>query len=100
MSENSFPTTVLRKLSEVMAFPKSPSSESIIRQAKSIVAAQPHFRGTAYPLQFHAYDRVLVITGRVPSFYLKQLLQSTLTNINGIDRIVNEIEVDYHRFGS
>ena len=44
--------------------------------------------------------RVLVVSGRVPSFYLKQLLQSTLGNLDGIDRVINEVNVDYAKLGS
>lgn len=36
---------------------------------------------------------VLTLRGRVPSFYLKQVAQSVLTNIEGVDRIDNRVDV-------
>ena len=83
-----------------MSLSESSSSDKIVRQARALIAAQPHFRGSSYPLSFHCYDRVLVVGGRVPSFYLKQLLQNTLASLVGIDRIVNEVDVDYAQLGS
>lgn len=36
---------------------------------------------------------VLVLRGRVPSFYYKQLAQETVARIEGVVEVVNEIEV-------
>ena len=36
---------------------------------------------------------VLVLTGRVPTFYLKQTLQAALMGLPGIDRIENHVGV-------
>ncbi len=38
-------------------------------------------------------DGTLRLRGRVPSFYLKQVLQERLRNIRWIDRIENEVAV-------
>jgi hypothetical protein len=73
---------------------------SITTRAKELVATQPYFRGTSYPITFESFDDVLVINGRVPSFHLKQILQSELSRMEGIGRIVNQVVVDYARFGS
>jgi hypothetical protein len=83
-----------------MGHSDSNSAEKIVREARAMVAALPHFRGSCYPLSYHCYDKVLVVSGRVPSFYLKQLLQSTLANLDGIDRVINEVDVDYAQLGS
>ncbi len=40
------------------------------------------------------HDGVLVLKGRVPSYYLKQLAQSLLRDIDGIRLVVNNISVD------
>jgi hypothetical protein len=73
---------------------------SLARRAQRTVADLPHFRGTNYPLSFQAYERSVVISGRVPSFYLKQLLQTSLLALDGVSRIINEVEIDYSMFGS
>lgn len=36
---------------------------------------------------------VLTLRGRVPSFYLKQMAQSVLANLEGVDRIDNRVDV-------
>ena len=41
------------------------------------------------------YDEgVLILQGRVPTYHYKQLAQTAVAEIEGIVRIVNEIEVD------
>jgi osmotically-inducible protein OsmY len=42
-------------------------------------------------------DGVLVLRGRVPTFYLKQLAQSVGHSLKGIHRVVNELLVDFPR---
>jgi osmotically-inducible protein OsmY len=37
---------------------------------------------------------VLLLQGRLSSFYEKQLAQETLRTLEGVDQIVNKIEVD------
>ena len=36
---------------------------------------------------------MLVLRGRLPSFYLKQLAQETVSDVEGIVQVVNEAEV-------
>jgi hypothetical protein len=38
-------------------------------------------------------DGVLTLEGRVPSFYLKQVLQTMLFGVGGVDRIDNRVDV-------
>ena len=38
-------------------------------------------------------DGVLTLRGRVPSFYLKQMAQTVLKEINGVERIDNQVDV-------
>ena len=41
-----------------------------------------------------SYEKgVLILRGRVPSFYLKQVLQTTLKGIPGVNRIDNRVDV-------
>jgi len=37
--------------------------------------------------------RVLIIHGVVPSYFFKQMAQETIRSVNGIDKIVNELNV-------
>jgi len=73
---------------------------TIAERAREMVATQPYFRGTSYPISFETLEDVLVISGRVPSFHLKQVLQSEVGRLEGIGRVVNQVVVDYARLGS
>jgi osmotically-inducible protein OsmY len=59
--------------------------------------ARQRLGGTSY--QFLRFvdccfqNGVLTLRGRVPSFYLKQMAQSLLANIEGVDRIDNRVDV-------
>jgi len=39
------------------------------------------------------HDGVLTLRGHVPSYYLKQIVQASLSSIEGVLRINNELEV-------
>ena len=39
------------------------------------------------------HDGTLILRGQVPSFYEKQLAQEALRRLEGVDQIVNKIEV-------
>lgn len=38
-------------------------------------------------------DGILTLQGRLPSFYLKQVLQTLLRNVDGVTRIDNRVDV-------
>jgi hypothetical protein len=52
-----------------------------------------HFRGRADNFEFECSKKVLVIRGRVPTFYLKHLLQDALKQVDGVRRIDNRVDV-------
>lgn len=60
-------------------------------------AAERLFRESPYhPLrQLHCRfcDGVLIIAGSVPSYYLKQLAQTAVQHIQGVERVENRVEV-------
>jgi hypothetical protein len=39
------------------------------------------------------YQGKIILSGRVPSFYLKQLLQEALRDIDGVEMIDNRVDV-------
>jgi osmotically-inducible protein OsmY len=39
------------------------------------------------------HEGVLTLRGCLPSYYLKQIAQTAVSRISGVDRVVNEIEV-------
>ena len=53
----------------------------------------PHFRGRSEVIAIEQQGRILVVSGRLPSFYLKQLVQETLRHVPGVQAVCNEIQV-------
>jgi len=67
--------------------------EPIEDTAKRLIIENPLFRGRDLGLTFEMIEDVLVIHGRAPSFYLKQMVQAMLLRLDGIPRIENRIHV-------
>ena len=61
--------------------------------ARAIVDAHSHFRHRAEQFEFHFEENVLIVRGVVPSFYLKQVLQSALRDLEGVLRVDNQVAV-------
>jgi len=65
----------------------------IVRQASRL------FRDRSYRfhkgIEFEFADGTLTVTGPVPSFYAKQLVQESLLVIDGVQRIDNRVDVVY-----
>ena len=64
-----------------------------IRTARALLAEHDHFFGRTDRFEFEQADEVLVVRGQVPSFYLKQLLQTALRAVAGVERIENRVDV-------
>ena len=69
------------------------SPERVARLATACLESCPSFRGRGKWVQFSCQDRCLVLDGRLPSYYLKQLAQEAVRGVAGIDRIENRIVV-------
>ncbi len=53
----------------------------------------PQFRNRTSSLRIESYDETIVVTGRLPSFYLKQLLQEVLKRLPVAESIDNQVDV-------
>jgi hypothetical protein len=69
------------------------SAASVEQSAHDLLAEHPHFRGRAGSFSYEYRDDDLTVRGRVPTFYLKQLLQTVLKQVHGVSRINNQIDV-------
>ena len=62
--------------------------------------ARLRLRHSGYPalaaLTCHIEGTTLVLEGRAPSYYMKQLAQTLVRDIAGIDSIENNVAVDRH----
>ena len=69
------------------------TSDRIAQIARDLLENNAFFRGRTNMIQIDEHDGTLVLRGCVPSFYLKQVLQTTLRDIAGVTRIDNRVEV-------
>ena len=69
------------------------SPREISQTARSLLARHSHFRGRVESFEFVVEGRMLLVRGSVPSFYLKQVLQTVLKQVTGIQRIDNQVDV-------
>src|SRR5689334_3622600 len=70
--------------------PKRGEIEQVVRQE---LGRHCHFRSRVDGFQFEHHEGVLTVRGRVPTFYLKQLLQTVLKRVDGVERINNQVYV-------
>jgi hypothetical protein len=68
-------------------------SSQVAMRARDVISRQAYFTGRAHRFEFEYSKNVLVIRGRVPIFYLKQLLQDALKQIEGVRRLDNRVDV-------
>ena len=68
---------------------------AIEQAASNLLASNFHFHGRQddFAIQFDEESCVLTVGGTVPSFYLKQLVQTVLRNLEGVSRIDNQVKV-------
>ena len=62
-------------------------------QVKRVLDAHTPFRSHQDSIHIESDGNTIILTGRLPSFYLKQLLQEAFRHIEGIQRIQNDIDV-------
>jgi hypothetical protein len=63
------------------------------QRARELLSRHPHFYGRVDSFEFEWVEEVLVVKGAVPTYYLKQLLQSALRKVEGVRRIDNRVVV-------
>lgn len=66
-------------------------------RAATRVSANPYLRQHCDGVHFYFEDGCLIVGGRVASFYLKQLIQETVRKLEGVDRVENRLNVEFHR---
>jgi hypothetical protein len=65
----------------------------VVTQAQGRLADSMHFRGHHRAVNLEYDDGVLCLRGCVPSFYLKQVLQTLLADLDGVETIDNQVDV-------
>jgi hypothetical protein len=80
------------------ALMEQPSTQSCERYDLSTLARQhlehhPHFRGRVSDVFIEHRGRTLFLTGKLPTFYLKQLVQEAVRHVPGVQHVRNLIDV-------
>jgi hypothetical protein len=57
----------------------------------------PHFRGRTRLLKIESIGGSVVVSGRLPSYHLKQLLQEAIKMVPDVEEIDNQVEVVWPR---
>ena len=68
-----------------------------MEKAYECLKGHPHFRGLRLNIEIHYEESVLMLEGLLPSFYLKQILQTVLRDLDGVSKIQNDVDVFYPR---
>lgn len=69
-------------------------SNAVEKCARARIETHPLFLARGRLFEFHCEDDVLVVRGCVPTYYLKQMLQSALKDLEGVRWIDNQVTVD------
>jgi hypothetical protein len=65
----------------------------IVRRAAYHLSQHTLFRCYLDSLEIDCRGAMLVVHGKLPSFYLKQVLQTTLRDVSGVRQIDNQVNV-------
>ncbi len=79
--------------SDPVSPPPARPSRRLTDAARTLLEGNVYFRGRSRVIRIDEHDGTLVLQGRLPSFYLKQLLQTVLGEIDGVEHIDNRVEV-------
>jgi hypothetical protein len=71
----------------------APERAELSLLARKHLECHPHFRGRLSGLEIQQRGRTLVLSGRLPTFYLKQLVQEAVRHLPGVQHVRNEIDV-------
>ncbi len=71
-------------------FTLHPEVEEVVRQR---LTENYRYRFYFQQTSFEYADGTLVLHGKLPTFYLKQILQTMLRDINGVSQIDNRVDV-------
>lgn len=65
----------------------------LLQRVDSAIKKSPHLAGHQV---FCQEERgVVVLHGQVRSFFQKQMAQESLRNVDGVEKVINELEVDW-----
>ena len=72
-----------------------PLEDEVVQAVRRELDLDPVFRGRSDQIRVDNQDGELTLRGRLPSYYLKSVLQTKLRDIAGINKIDNQVQVFY-----
>lgn len=72
---------------------KSSHSGELLHRVDDAIKTNPHLSGQHVFCQEES--GIVVLHGRVRSFFEKQMAQESLKRLEGVEKVVNELEVDW-----
>ncbi len=72
---------------------ETPASGELLQRVDSALRASPHL--ARHRVFCQEDSGIVVLHGTVRTFFEKQMAQETLKRLEGIERIVNELEVEW-----
>ena len=68
-------------------------SVDFVQRLDSAIKGNPHLSGH----QVFCYEEggTVILQGRVRSYFQKQMAQESLRNLEGVERIINDLQVDW-----
>jgi len=69
------------------------TSAQVEQRVARTLDTHPHFCGRMSMIRVECRQDTLILSGRLPSFYLKQLLQEAVRRVNGVGKIDNRVDV-------
>ncbi|MEX2306267.1 MAG: hypothetical protein WD738_01665 [Pirellulales bacterium] len=68
-------------------------ARTVEQGAQELLSQHSHFRDRAGDFKYEYSAGVLIVRGCVPTFYLKQVLQTVLKEVEGVAWIDNQVNV-------
>ena len=67
--------------------------ESMVSLIRERLNRHPHFRGRTDLLHIESIDGGVIVSGRLPTYHLKQLLQEAIKALPDVEHVDNRVEV-------
>jgi osmotically-inducible protein OsmY len=83
----------IAELPSTLPSTSKPERADLSSLARLHLERHPHFRGRLSGLRIEHRGTTLLLSGRLPTFYLKQLVQEAVRHLPGVQKVRNEIDV-------
>jgi hypothetical protein len=92
-SHSQIPGLYARGLSVASVTDIDPASRELLARVDSAIKGNKHL--SRHRVYCQEESGIVVLHGRVGSFFQKQMAQEALKRLDGVEKIINELEVDW-----